>query len=103
MGSILLSVNLSFPHPVTTVTKYKYESTAQKNLLQQLHQSTLIYLYPSTLMICLQPSTLICLYTSFHAVLVTGSERACKTMLHAPDVQCSLYFDFASLSFLHKS
>jgi hypothetical protein len=28
---------------------------------------------------------------------------ACKTTFHAPNVQCSLYFVFASLSFLHKS
>jgi hypothetical protein len=33
-------------------------------------------------------------------LIPTGSERACKTMLHAPDVQCSLYFVFASLSLL---
>jgi hypothetical protein len=39
--------------------------------------------------ICLYPSTLICLYQSYLLYLLlvpTGSERACKTIFHTPDV-----------------
>jgi hypothetical protein len=44
------------------------------------------------LSVCLYPSTPICLQIHY-TVLVTGFDRACKTMFHAPD---ALHFVFAS-------
>jgi hypothetical protein len=55
-------------------------------------------------LICLYLSTLICLYLSHHAVLGTGSGRACKTLFHAPDFNfhfTSFHFVFAFLSLLN--
>jgi hypothetical protein len=64
------------------------------------HNETLLR---QSTMICMYPSTLICLYPSYHAVLVSGAERACKTMFHVPRCGRSLYFVFASLSVLNHS